>query len=309
MGRRIASMPISPTELYDLMRNPTSELTAAAGRRAGTGATGVNLDGSAVLHADPERVWSVITDPAVLARTIPGCESLEQVGRRRVQDERAVGVGAIRGTYAGEVQLSDQQRPSSYVMHASGAGGAGQRAGDGDDQPGAGTTTGRDADLLGGRRGRRPGGRRGPADDHRRRQADGRPVLQGDRRRADRASSRRSPPRRRRSAAGDGCRGRSCCRGPAGLRRQGGCRGRRGAGDAQTLLLGAGVGALLTLLGVLVGYRLGRRNVSRTWRRRRPPSDSADPGTNRPRADVEQDVGPGRRCASVRHRRVRRIMG
>ena len=39
----------------------------------------MNLDGSAVLHADPERVWSVITDPAVLARTIPGCLSLEQV--------------------------------------------------------------------------------------------------------------------------------------------------------------------------------------------------------------------------------------
>ena len=38
VGRRIASMPISPTELYDLMRNPDSELTAAAGRRAGTGA-------------------------------------------------------------------------------------------------------------------------------------------------------------------------------------------------------------------------------------------------------------------------------
>ena len=36
-----------------------------------------------------------------------------------------VGVGAIRGTYAGEVRLSDQQRPSSYVMHASGAGGPG----------------------------------------------------------------------------------------------------------------------------------------------------------------------------------------
>jgi hypothetical protein len=31
-------------------------------------------------------------------------------------------------------------------------------------------------------------------------------------------------------------------------------------GDTQTLLLGAGVGALLTLLGVLVGYRLGRRH-------------------------------------------------
>ena len=38
VGRRIASMPISPTELYDLMRNADSELTAAAARRAGTGA-------------------------------------------------------------------------------------------------------------------------------------------------------------------------------------------------------------------------------------------------------------------------------
>jgi len=85
----------------------------------------VNLDGSAVLHADPERVWSVITDPAVLARTIPGVESLEQVGDDEYKMNVTVGVGAIRGTYAGDVRLSDQQRPSSYVMHASGAGGPG----------------------------------------------------------------------------------------------------------------------------------------------------------------------------------------
>ena len=38
VGRRIAAMPISPTELYDLMRDPSAERTAAAERRAGTGA-------------------------------------------------------------------------------------------------------------------------------------------------------------------------------------------------------------------------------------------------------------------------------
>jgi aerobic carbon-monoxide dehydrogenase large subunit len=38
VGRRISSMPISPTELYDLMRNDDSELTAAYARRSGTGA-------------------------------------------------------------------------------------------------------------------------------------------------------------------------------------------------------------------------------------------------------------------------------
>jgi CO/xanthine dehydrogenase Mo-binding subunit len=37
VGRRIASMPISPTELYDLVRNESAEKTATAARRAGTG--------------------------------------------------------------------------------------------------------------------------------------------------------------------------------------------------------------------------------------------------------------------------------
>jgi carbon monoxide dehydrogenase subunit G len=85
----------------------------------------MNLEGSAVLHGTPEQVWSVITDPAVLARTIPGCESLQLTGPDEYAMNVSVGVGAIRGTYAGEVRLTDQQRPSSYVMHASGAGAPG----------------------------------------------------------------------------------------------------------------------------------------------------------------------------------------
>lgn len=86
----------------------------------------MNLDGSAVLHADPQRVWSVLTDPAVLARTIPGCLQLEQVGEDEYKMQVVAGVGAVKGTYAGEVRLSDRQQPSSYVMHASGAGAPGQ---------------------------------------------------------------------------------------------------------------------------------------------------------------------------------------
>ncbi|MCW2616954.1 MAG: coxG, partial [Modestobacter sp.] len=82
----------------------------------------MNLDGSAVLSASPEQVWSVITDPAVLARTIPGCESLQQVGEDSYTMVVSAGVGAIRGKYAGEVRLSDLSFPKSYVMHASGSG-------------------------------------------------------------------------------------------------------------------------------------------------------------------------------------------
>jgi uncharacterized protein len=85
----------------------------------------VNLDGSAVLHGSPEQVWAVLTDPAVLARTIPGCETLQRTGEDEYRMDVAVGVGAIRGTYAGEVRLTDQHPHSSYVMHASGAGAPG----------------------------------------------------------------------------------------------------------------------------------------------------------------------------------------
>lgn len=86
----------------------------------------MNLDGSAVLHGSPEAVWTALTDPAVLARTIPGCLALERVGEDSYRMDVSVGVGAVKGTYAGEVHLTDQQPPSSYVMHASGAGAPGQ---------------------------------------------------------------------------------------------------------------------------------------------------------------------------------------
>jgi carbon monoxide dehydrogenase subunit G len=85
----------------------------------------VNLDGSAVLPASPEQVWSVITDPAVLARAIPGCESLTQVGEDSYTIVVSAGVGAVRGKYSGEVRLADLSFPKAFVMHASGSGGPG----------------------------------------------------------------------------------------------------------------------------------------------------------------------------------------
>jgi carbon monoxide dehydrogenase subunit G len=217
----------------------------------------VNLDGSAVLHADPERVWSVITDPAVLARTIPGCESLEQVGDDSYRMNVSVGVGAIRGTYAGEVHLTDQQRPTSYVMHASGAGAPGQVRATVTinlEPDGEGTTLTYSADAVVG----------GPV------AGVGQRMMTGVAKRmagqfftaidaeltgvavpvaaapsaaaaSDTALAAVGAP-----AVGRTFTGRAAAAGPLG-------------GDVQSLLLGAAGGAVLTLLGVLVGYRLGRR--------------------------------------------------
>jgi carbon monoxide dehydrogenase subunit G len=214
----------------------------------------VNLDGSAVLHADPERVWSVLTDPAVLARTIPGCLSLEQVGHDEYRMNVSVGVGAVKGTYAGDVRLADQQRPSSYVMHASGAGAPGNvRATvtitlepDGD-----GTVLTYSANAVVG----------GPV------AGVGQRMMTGVAKRMagqffsaiDAELTGAAVPVAVAPSVGTGeatpaaaavdrqvFAGKAAAAGPLG-------------GDTQTLLLGAAGGAVLTLIGVLVGYRLGRR--------------------------------------------------
>ncbi|TFV86260.1 carbon monoxide dehydrogenase subunit G [Blastococcus sp. CT_GayMR16] len=214
----------------------------------------MNLDGSAVLHADPERVWSVITDPAVLARTIPGVETLEQVGDDEYKMNVTVGVGAIRGTYAGDVRLSDQQRPTSYVMHASGAGGPGNvRAkvtinlephADGTaltysaDAVVGGAVAGVGQRMISGVAKRMAGQFFKAIDD----ELTGKvtPI-------AAAPSAVAAAP-----AAGAPAAGPQVFTGKAPA-------AAAGPADVKTLALAAAGGALLTLIGVLVGYRLGRR--------------------------------------------------
>ena len=85
----------------------------------------MKLSGDATLHATIDKVWTALNDPAVLVRTIPGCQRLETTGPDAYRMVVTAGVASIRGTYAGEVQLSDQQHPNSFLMTASGAGSPG----------------------------------------------------------------------------------------------------------------------------------------------------------------------------------------
>ncbi len=82
----------------------------------------MKLSGTAFLHAPPERVYAVLNDPAVLVRTLPGCETLALVGPDTYQATITAGVASIMGSYSGQVRLSDQRPPNSLVLHASGAG-------------------------------------------------------------------------------------------------------------------------------------------------------------------------------------------
>jgi carbon monoxide dehydrogenase subunit G len=85
----------------------------------------VRITGTARLNAPRDDVWRALNDPAVLVRTIPGCLQLEEVGPDAYRMTISAGVASIKGTYQGDVTLSDQQQPGSFVLRASGAGAPG----------------------------------------------------------------------------------------------------------------------------------------------------------------------------------------
>lgn len=85
----------------------------------------MKVTGSAVLAASREQVWAALNDPAVLVRTIPGCQQLEEVGPDAYRMTIIAGVASIKGTYQGDVRLTDHDHPSAFTLKASGAGAPG----------------------------------------------------------------------------------------------------------------------------------------------------------------------------------------
>ncbi|MBI4941373.1 MAG: carbon monoxide dehydrogenase subunit G, partial [Actinobacteria bacterium] len=112
----------------------------------------MKVSGTATLHASPERVYAALNDPAVLVRTIPGCEQLEAVGPDRFRMTVTAGVASIKGSYLGDVTLADGTPPSAFTLKASGSGAPGTVSADVRvhlDDPGDGTTLLRyDADAV-----------------------------------------------------------------------------------------------------------------------------------------------------------------
>src|SRR4051812_10603195 len=85
----------------------------------------MKLSGEATLRADVARVYAALNDPAVLVATIPGCLRLEQVGPDAYRATVTAGVASIKGTFDGDVRLTDQAAPHTFTLHASGAGAPG----------------------------------------------------------------------------------------------------------------------------------------------------------------------------------------
>jgi uncharacterized protein len=92
----------------------------------------MKIEGTQELHTPRERVYSALTDPEILQRCIPGCESLEKTAADTYAATLKAGVGAIKGTFKGEVRLEDMRPPEHYRIVVEGKGGVGFAKGSAD---------------------------------------------------------------------------------------------------------------------------------------------------------------------------------
>lgn len=86
------------------------------------------------MPAPRERVFAALTDPAVLARCIPGCEKLEKLAENQYAATLAAGAGPIKGVFAATITLENATPPSGYRLVVEGKGQPGFVKGQGDMQ-------------------------------------------------------------------------------------------------------------------------------------------------------------------------------
>jgi carbon monoxide dehydrogenase subunit G len=92
----------------------------------------MNIEATHEIKAPRERVYAALIDPEVLRHAIPGCESLEKSGENLYTATMKAGIGAIKGTFKGDVRLEDMRPPEHYRIVVQGKGGMGFAKGSAD---------------------------------------------------------------------------------------------------------------------------------------------------------------------------------
>ena len=91
----------------------------------------MELSGSYTFNAPRDVVWQALMNPDVLAKVMPGCEKLEQVGDNEYEGGIKIKIGPVQGNFQGKVTLTDINEPDSYSMVVDGKGAPGFMKGEG----------------------------------------------------------------------------------------------------------------------------------------------------------------------------------
>jgi len=91
----------------------------------------LKISGSYAVPAPPERAYTLLQDPVILAKCMPGTDHLDKVADNEYEMKMKVIIASMGGLFAGKVRLADQHPPDSFKLIVEGSGKIGFLKGEG----------------------------------------------------------------------------------------------------------------------------------------------------------------------------------
>ena len=86
----------------------------------------MKVAGEGAIAASPEKIWSVIFDPAFMSQVIPGCKAIEQPAENEYRIKMVLGIPAIQGQYSGTLKILAKSPCDAIKGSIEGKGGLGK---------------------------------------------------------------------------------------------------------------------------------------------------------------------------------------
>ena len=91
----------------------------------------MKISGSHVVPVSLEHAYSALQNPEILAKAMPGCDALEQIGEGEYHMKMKMVLASISGLFDGKVRIADPNPPASFRLVVEGSGKIGFMKGDG----------------------------------------------------------------------------------------------------------------------------------------------------------------------------------
>jgi carbon monoxide dehydrogenase subunit G len=91
----------------------------------------LKIEGSHTIPFDQARAYTMLQDPEVLARSMPGCDHMEKIAEDEYQLKMKMAISAVQGLFAGKIRVADKNPPNQFRLIVEGTGKVGFMKGDG----------------------------------------------------------------------------------------------------------------------------------------------------------------------------------
>ncbi len=85
----------------------------------------MKIEGEHIFKGPRQAVWEMFRDPEVLASAMPGTQALNKIDDQNYEGTMNVRIGPVSGSFAGQLNVSNENPPESCTLTVDGRGAAG----------------------------------------------------------------------------------------------------------------------------------------------------------------------------------------